>query len=95
VQEWQSALKELMINIRTRDSTRIEEARHQLKALQETLLAYEHTLLSKKGTSQWMAQNLSLSESVRRLCAYSRDFGEILLNMKISTEMMRVREVVL
>ena len=95
VPEWQSALKELMINIRTRDSTRIEEARHQLKALQETLLAYEHTLLSKKGTSQWMAQNLSLSESVRRLCAYSRDFGEILLNMKISTEMMRVREVVL
>jgi hypothetical protein len=32
---------------------------------------------------------------VRRLCAYSRDFGEILLNMKISTEMMRVRGVVL
>ena len=84
-----------MINIRTRDSLRIEEARHQLKALQETLLTYEHNLLSQKGAGQWMAQNLSLSESVRRLCAYSRDFGEILLNLKISTEMTQVREVVL
>ena len=95
VPEWQSALKELMINIRTRDSTRIEEARHQLKALQKTLLVYEHNILSERGAGQWMAQNLSLSESVRRLCAYSRDFGETLLNMKVSTEMMRVREVVL
>ncbi|HJM55176.1 MAG TPA: phosphate uptake regulator PhoU [Poseidonia sp.] len=95
VSEWQSALKELMINIRTRDSARIEEARHQLKVLQESLLAYEHNMLNKKGTSQWVAQNLSLSESVRRLCAYSRDFGEILLNMKISSELMRVHRTVL
>jgi hypothetical protein len=32
-----------------------------------------------------------ISESVRRLCAYSRDFGEVLLNMKIATEMTLVR----
>ena len=29
-----------------------------------------------------------LSESVRRLCAYARDFGEILLNLKLHDEMI-------
>ena len=29
-----------------------------------------------------------LSESVRRLCAYARDFGEILLNLKLYDEMI-------
>ena len=91
---WQSSLKELMINIRTRDSVRIEKARHELKELQGILLEYERSILSVKQTEPWMAQSLSLSESVRRLCAYSRDFGEILLNLKISTEMVRVNKQV-
>ena len=34
IPEWQSALKELMINIRTRDSARIEHARKKLKEAQ-------------------------------------------------------------
>ena len=38
---WMGALKELMINIRTRDSTRIELARHDLKSMQQSLLEYE------------------------------------------------------
>ncbi|MAJ01930.1 MAG: hypothetical protein CMA10_05960 [Euryarchaeota archaeon] len=90
IPKWQNSLKELMINIRTRDSVRIEEARHHLKELQRTLLQYEHELLSSERSKKWMAQSLSFSESIRRLCAYSRDFGEILLNLKISTEMVRV-----
>jgi hypothetical protein len=36
-----------------------------------------------------MAFDLRLSESVRRLCAYARDFGEILLNMKVFSELQR------
>jgi len=29
-----------------------------------------------------------MSESIRRLCAYARDFGEILLNIKMYDEMI-------
>ena len=79
--KWQLALKELMINIRTRDSTRIEAARGELKQCQQVLKLHEKDLLENHRHNEWMAFDLSLSESVRRLCAYSRDFGEILLNM--------------
>lgn len=92
--EWQKALKELMINIRTRDSTRIEHARKNLKEAQEILQNHEQDLLANSRQSEWMAYDLSLSESVRRLCAYSRDFGEILLNMKVFSEIQRMQQMV-
>jgi phosphate uptake regulator len=88
---WMEALKELMINIRTRDSDRIEHARQALKKTQQTLLAYERGQITATDTGRGLAQRLSISESIRRLCAYSRDFGEVLLNLKISTEMSLVR----
>tara|TARA_B100001996_G_C18667953_1_gene595554 strand:- start:1608 stop:2642 length:1035 start_codon:yes stop_codon:yes gene_type:complete len=81
--KWQLALKELMINIRTRDSSRIEAARGDLKQCQQILKIHEKDLLDNHRHNEWMAFDLSLSESVRRLCAYARDFGEILLNMLI------------
>ena len=88
---WMEALKELMINIRTRDSERIEQARHALKEIQQALRTYERTMLSSSAERAELAWSLSIAESIRRLCAYSRDFGEVLLNMKISTEMKVVR----
>ena len=91
VPQWMGALKELMINIRTRDSTRIEEARQVLKTTQTTLKTYEQTQLGSLSDVTDVAHALLISESVRRLCAYSRDFGEVLLNMKIATEMTVVR----
>jgi phosphate uptake regulator len=91
VPKWLGALKELMINIRTRDSTRIEDARHVLKSTQTVLKTYEQTQLGNLTEATDVAHALMISESVRRLCAYSRDFGEVLLNMKIATEMTLVR----
>ena len=85
--EWQSSLKELMINIRTRDSNRIEKARQDLKHAQQRLLEHEKNVLENHRSNLWMAFDLRLSESVRRLCAYARDFGEILLNMKVFSEL--------
>ena len=89
---WQESLKELMINIRTQDSHRIETARLQLKTLQTELQAYENSIFDSKKKNLLLAASLSLSESVRRLCAYSRDFGEILLNMKLSSLMVEIRD---
>lgn len=86
---WQASLKELMINIRTRDSNRIEKARQDLKHAQQRLLEHEKNVLENHRSNLWMAFDLRLSESVRRLCAYARDFGEILLNMKVFSELHR------
>jgi len=91
ISNWQASLKELMINIRTRDSNRIEKARHDLKKAQHRLMEHEQDLLKNHRTNEWMAFDLRLSESVRRLCAYARDFGEILLNMKVFSELHRTR----
>ena len=89
IPEWNVSLKELMINIRTNDSYRIEEARKTLKDIQHVLVLHEQDLLANHRQNEWMAFDLSLSESVRRLCAYTRDFGEILLNMKVFSEIHR------
>ena len=86
--KWQLALKELMINIRTRDSTRIEIARGELKECQQVLKVHEKDLLDNHRHNEWMAFDLSLSETVRRLCAYARDFGEILLNMLVFSKIV-------
>ena len=86
---WQASLKELMINIRTRDSTRIEHARHELKRAQRRLVEHEQHVLKNHRLNEWVAFDLRLSESVRRLCAYARDFGEVLLNMKVFSELHR------
>ena len=86
---WQESLKELMINIRTRDSFRIEEARINLKEIQKTLISHEKDLLSNHRTNKWITFDFTISESIRRLCAYARDFGEILLNMKIHSELIQ------
>ncbi|RJU99349.1 MAG: phosphate uptake regulator PhoU [Candidatus Poseidoniales archaeon] len=89
---WQESLKELMINIRTQDSHRIETARHQLKTLQTELKTYETSIFDSEKKNRQLAAAVSISESVRRLCAYSRDFGEILLNMKLSALMVEIRD---
>ncbi|MDP6333463.1 MAG: phosphate uptake regulator PhoU [Candidatus Poseidoniaceae archaeon] len=91
--KWQLALKELMINIRTRDSTRIEIARGELKECQQVLKRHEKDLLDNHRHNEWMAFDLSLSESVRRLCAYARDFGEILLNMLVFSKIITQEKV--
>lgn len=84
---WQQAIKQLMINTRTRDSHEIEAARHNLKSAQKQLELHEEELMNRKRTAKNLLFDFRLSESVRRLCAYSRDFGEVLLNIKMYDEM--------
>lgn len=86
---WQNALKELMINIREQDSNRIETARHALKDVQKNLITLEQDLLQNHSQNKWIPFNLKTSESIRRLCAYARDFGEILLNIIVYRKLSR------
>jgi len=85
---WQKAIKQLMINIRTRNSHEIEEARLSLKQAQNEISQYEETLLENRKLSEKELFSFRISESVRRLCAYARDFGEVLLNLKMYDEMI-------
>ncbi|CAI8365162.1 MAG: Uncharacterised protein [Candidatus Poseidoniaceae archaeon] len=80
---WQKALKQLMINIRTRNSFEIEECRRILKTTQHEILEFENELVGARRLSKEDLLLFRISESVRRLCAYARDFGEILLNLKL------------
>jgi hypothetical protein len=86
---WQSALKQMMIDIRTRDSHTIEHARESLQSAQKQLGEHEERMMvDKKRRALPMLFEFRLSESIRRLCAYALDIGETLLNMKAYDEMI-------
>ena len=85
---WQEALKQLMINIRTRNSFEIEECRQILKSTQHQILEFENELIGDRKLSKHDLLLFRFSESIRRLCAYARDFGEILLNLKLYDEII-------
>ena len=85
---WQEALKQLMINIRTRNSFEIEECRQILKSTQHQILEFENELIGDRKLSKHDLFLFRFSESIRRLCAYARDFGEILLNLKLYDEII-------
>lgn len=78
-----------MINIREQDSNRIETARHALKDVQKNLIILEQDLLQNHSQNKWIPFNLKTSESIRRLCAYARDFGETLLNIIVYRKLSR------
>ena len=84
---WQEAIRTLMINIRTKDPVEIESARISLKTAQDYLGKHERGLWSGRKNANKVLFEDHISESIRRLCAYSRDFGETLLNM-LTHEMM-------
>ena len=71
-------------NIRTKDSHEIEAARHQLKDSQNEITALEEQLMNNNATNELFL--FRLLESIRRICAYARDFGEVLLNIKLHDE---------
>ncbi len=85
---WLNTLKLLMINIRTRNSIEIEESRQILKSTQKEILEYENKLIEERKLSKSDLFNFRISESIRRMCAYARDFGEILLNLKLYDDMI-------
>jgi len=78
---WQEAIRSLMVNMRTKDAREIETARNALKSAQLALKEHEQGLWSGKREARGLLLEDHISESIRRMCAYARDFGETLLNM--------------
>ena len=63
IDSWQKAIKQLMINIRTRDSHEIEEARLSLKLAQNQITKYEEDLLEGGKLSEEQILFFRISES--------------------------------
>ena len=78
---WQSALKSMMINMRTEEPVEIHDARMALKQAQSDLAEHEDTLWGGRANATSVLYEFRVSETIRRLCAYARDVGEILLNI--------------
>lgn len=93
---WQDALRTLMINLRAHDVYSIEQARSNLKEAQTQLAIFEERLWRQGEREEDSAIRIlflfRLSESIRRLCAYARDFGEILLNMILYSNLVETKE---
>lgn len=91
---WQEALRSLMINMRAHDVYSIEIARSNLKEAQRLLASFEDSLWNEESEEKTIQLLflLRLSESIRRLCAYTRDFGEVLLNMIIHSNLTETTE---
>ena len=70
-----------MINLREHDALAIDEARRALKQAQQSLEKHEEGMWGGKARAISLLFDFRLSESMRRLCAYARDFGETLLNI--------------
>jgi len=78
---WQSSIKALMINIRTEDPHEIHDARMALKEAQIDIAEYEDSLWGGRASATSVLYQFRVCETIRRLCAYARDMGEILLNI--------------
>ncbi len=78
---WQNSMKTLMINQRTQNPSEINEAIADLRLAIETLVSHEEGLWDGNRMVVPVLFEYRLSEIVRRLCAYARDFAEAVLNL--------------
>ena len=78
---WQKSMKTLMINQRTQNPSEINEAMADLRLAIGTLVSHEEGLWDGNRMVVPVLFEYRLSEIVRRLCAYARDFAEAVLNL--------------
>ena len=65
----------------TKDVNIIHSAKLELAELRNKIEGEEDELWTGKGSAERLLCEFRISESIRRLCAYSVNFAEILLNM--------------
>ncbi|MEC7681293.1 MAG: phosphate uptake regulator PhoU [Candidatus Thermoplasmatota archaeon] len=78
---WQNSMKLLISNFRKNKISEVHDAKNQLSSAINSLEAFEAELWnSDVGRVNALYQD-RLSESLRRICAYSSDMAEILINI--------------
>lgn len=87
---WSKNLKIIVHNMYTRDVELIHSAKLYLVQLGRDVEAAERELWSERGSIELPLEEFRISESMRRLCAYSVNFAENLLNMLMYQRLERV-----
>ena len=87
---WQMSIKLLISNLRKRKISEIHSAKSQLISAQQDLLQYEEELRSSDIDLQDALFMDRVSESLRRICAYSINMGEVLMNIQTHRESIQV-----
>ena len=78
---WAKQLKTIVHNMYTKDVNIIHNAKLELVELRNKIEGEEDELWTGRGSAERLLCEFRISESIRRLCAYSVNFAEILLNM--------------
>ena len=81
IPKWSKELKTIVHNMYTRDVGLIHSAKLELAKLRDDVESAESDIWTGRGSAERLLQEFRISESVRRLCAYSVNFAEALLNM--------------
>ena len=87
---WSSHLKTIIHNMYTRDGEVIHSAKLALSQLGNDVEEAESELWTGRASVERLLSEFRISESVRRLCAYSVNIAEILLNMLMYRRLERV-----
>lgn len=81
IPKWSKELKTIVHNMYTRDVGLIHSAKLELAKLRDDVESAESDIWTGRGSAERLLCEFRISESVRRLCAYSVNFAEALLNM--------------
>tara|TARA_B100001778_G_C18593218_1_gene633286 strand:- start:1018 stop:2043 length:1026 start_codon:yes stop_codon:yes gene_type:complete len=87
---WAKELKTIVHNMYTRDVGLIHSAKLSLAKLRDEVEEAEGDLWTGRASAERLISEFRISESVRRLCAYSVNFAEALLNMLMHDRLERV-----
>ena len=87
---WQMSFKLLMSNLRKKKISEIHSAKSQLISSKQDLRQYEEELRSSNIEIQDALFLDRVSESLRRICAYSINMAEILMNIQTHRESSQV-----
>ena len=79
---WQTSIKLLMANLRKRKISEIHKAKSQLISARGNLMQYEEELRRSNISLEDALFMDKMSESLRRICAYSINVAEILMNIQ-------------
>ena len=87
---WQSSIKLLISNFRKRRISEIHQAKAQLISARKDLEKYEDELRSSDIDIKDALFLDRISESLRRMCAYSINMAEVLLNIQAHRDSIEV-----
>ena len=87
IESWSRDLKKLIHNMYTKDTTIIHQCKINLSTLRKEVETAEDEHYNGRGSAERLFAEFKISESIRRLCAYSVNYAEALINILMYEQM--------